>query len=222
MWYNSCTMRTSHEQVFRRVADVEQALEFSMRQHPFADAINPEGMRLKGSVCGFACQALSIWLENQGIRNQLTIGQPFKDESIVPVEMRQHVVIETEGAVIDPTYGQFMKLIAPEKSKLPRHMYPKSSIAYIPKGWELLVGESYANFALAKRRDLRDICRPEVSGTAMEYDKLRQPSDEQLEEAFTGLWGADYKPFDPEGDSGVFVERAVKDIYSYTEGRTEG
>lgn len=179
-------------------------------------------MRLKDSVCGFACQALSIWLEEEGVRNQLMIGRPVKDESIVPVEMRQHVVIETKGAVVDPTYGQFMKLIAPEKSKLPRHMYPKSSIAYIPKGWELLVGESYADFALAGRRDLRDVCRREVGGVAMEYDKLRQPSDEQLEEAFTGLWGADYEPFDPEGDSGVFVERAIKDIYDYMEGRAEG
>ena len=86
-------------------------------------------------------------MKKQGIDNQLVIGQPAEDVSALPGEMRRHVVVETDSAKIDPTYAQFMKLIAPRGSKLPERVYPKSRIAYIPRGLERQLGEAYADFA---------------------------------------------------------------------------
>lgn len=212
--------RSPQERVLETVRAVEPALEFSMRQHPFADAFNPEGTRLCSSICGFAIQVLSVWMKKQGIDNQLVIGQPAEDVSALPGEMRRHVVVETDSAKIDPTYAQFMKLIAPRGSKLPERVYPKSRIAYIPRGLERQLGEAYADFAIEQRKYLRSLAFIGIRGVSIDCSsKLYTPDDSQVAGVLSGIWSANYRPYDMEGEADEFVQLALKDIDDYMVGQ---
>lgn len=199
-------MISPHEHVASMVGSVEPALESSMRHYPFAEAVGTEGMMLRGSICGFACLTLSAWLVEQGVSNRPMIGHVSAGSPLFPDGMQRHVVIRTEHATIDPTYSQFMRLAVP-KDLLSEFNYPLSRVAYIPHGSERYFGDRYAEFALGVRRRLRL-----MGASAIEGLVLDEGGDQQVSEALSGVWTADYESFDSEAEGEVFVRRALDDI----------
>lgn len=181
----------------------------------FGPRSSPEGLGLRDSVCGFACNVLAKTLNRQRIGRMVPkIGTPFDDVSMIPERMRRHVVVTTEAATLDPTWGQFMALVgldvrhAASMSAL-KDLYPEWQIAVIPRGTERIFGERFASFALEQAVKLRHIWSRMDTGYFHEGVDTRLP-EEQAFEMLADIWSPKrYRPFDNAGDGDAQAEKAA-------------
>lgn len=208
----------SHNELSGIIADCEPRLEAAMRHCP--TSFMPDGFRLSGSICGFASNVLAQYLrETQGLTLEKRIGSPADDLTAMPDNMWRHVILNTpDGSTIDPTYGQFMRLIgineALAKNETEAYaLYPARRVAYIPAGQERYFGERFAEFMVAQRERLITIRQKQlrVGETVCEIDRLKSGLDAQgLYDVVADIWSPNrYRRFDHDGDGQVFVDKAV-------------
>lgn len=177
---------------------IEPSLDEVMRFHPLA---GPEGLRLCGSVCGFASNVLAKYLRQTGVAKSAV---PKIRELAEPLPFR-HVVVEVEGAIIDPTYSQFMSVIGLDialaaSDPTAAALYPKRRIAVIPQGAERAFGERFAQYTL-------EDCAPRILRTEQ---TAHLPPEDALFEMLAGIWDPDqYEDFDNGGDGEAQAQRAA-------------
>lgn len=207
----------SHQELSDVITKCESQLETVMRYCP--SSFMPDGMRLCGSICGFATNVLGQYLQARGIKTERKIGTPADDPSQLPDGMGRHVVLHTqEGSTIDPTFGQFLNCIGLNEAlgkgeDEAYSLYPNRRIAYIPAGQEHYFGERFADFALMQREHLRTIRQKRliVGSIACEVDYLQSGlDDEKLYKVLSGIWLPDrYRSYTPDGDLQVQANKAV-------------
>ncbi len=175
-----------------------------------------EGLELRSSVCGFASNVLAKYINHQKLAMAVPkMGMSFGENKLIPKRMRRHVLVETEAAMLDPTWGQFMTLVGLDTRQAAAHdtlkkLYPERRVAVIPRGTERVFGERFASFALEKILKIRAIRGSEGLEHVPE-DACAWMEEQEAFEVLADIWNPErYETFDNAGDGETPARQALE------------
>lgn len=190
---------------------VTPSLAEAVRTHPGYAPYSAETV-LGSTCCGFATGLLQRYLkERHDIETTQMIGGLVDvPRNSFTHRLVEHVVLadDTHGAIIDPSYGQFMNLVGLSRQNFGAEInntvnaaqFPTPRIALIDKERTDEFGAAYAERALGRRGVIAyQLLRRRGAGTAPDLNTtpLIHHSTEEATRVYQSIWDmSQYQPFD--------------------------